>query len=121
MKLPISIAAAALSLVYSLASAQVPITNVKNLLAACEGGPGSDHYSYCIAYVAGITDWMTVVGQAPLPKPWHAILGECAPDNVTYRAAVQAFVKWARTHPGSWSERAAVGVASAVRELGLCK
>ncbi len=121
MKFSISTAATSLLLASSLGSAQVPITSVKNLLSACEGGPGSDNYSYCIAYVAGITDWMTVVGQAPLPKPWHAILGECAPNDVTYRAAVQAFVKWARSHPEVWSERAAIGVASAVRGLGLCE
>src|SRR5579872_6022768 len=121
MKLPVYIAAIPLLLLCSLTRAQIPITTVQNLLAACEGGPGSDKYPYCISYVAGISDWMTVVGQAPLPKPWHAILGECAPEETTYREAVRAFVSWAKSHPETWSQRAAVGVASAVRRLGQCK
>jgi hypothetical protein len=121
MKLPASIAAIPLLLLCSFAHAQVPITTVKNLLVACDGGPGSDKYPYCIAYIAGISDWMTVVGQAPLPRPWHAILGECPPEETTYRAAVEAFVTWARNHPEAWSQRAAIGVASAVRGLGVCK
>lgn len=103
------------------ARAQLPISTVQSLLTACESGPGSDSYTYCLAYVAGIADWMTVVGQAPIPKPWPSVLGECAPDDTTYGAAIHAFINWAHKHPEAWSQRAAAGIATALTELWPCK
>ena len=96
-----------------------PEVTVQALLTNCKAvsgpNPGlSTDANFCLGYISGVGDYLKGMGLAGT-NPALSICGD-----ISYGAAVQAFINWGQKHPEHWQENRLFGVVLALRELWPC-
>lgn len=94
--------------------------DVQKLYEMCNG----EDPTYCIAYIAGVTDTMGLaVALAAQTKELRSkrVMGVCFTSFLSYGAAKKAFMNWADKHPEKWGDEMNFGVIEALRETWPCK
>ncbi len=96
--------------------------NVQKLLWLCNGPPGSPGAAFCGGYVAGVSEIMTVNGEAVQQQPTAGknIMTLCGSNKATFAELVQVFKNWAQAHPDDWTMPAVAGVARALNDKWSC-
>jgi len=92
---------------------------VHRLLGDCKIALGDNpaanpNANYCLGYVSAVGDYLNAIGISDANSS-PSICG-----NISYGAAIQAFVAWAEKHPEHWQEPQLYGVTLALRETWPC-
>ena len=131
MRILVTLAAATLALGSHVTTAQTTSqateSNVQWLLGKCQESPAATfNQGFCLGYVASTLYVLTAIGADMFTKDEDPrfvekmkSLGACG--QITYGAAEQAFVNWARKHPEHWGDPARIGVETALIETWPCK
>lgn len=129
--LPLAFALVVMRVVCASAADQSsPLVDVQKLRDLCKKPDHDVEAVYCLGFVVGIADVMTMnatqISKAPNGSPVRTYLaasGICTPD---YRAPsggalIQAFLNWADRHPEKWGIDAGTGVGLAFQDTWRCK
>jgi hypothetical protein len=98
---------------------------MQTLLQECVSELGTPQQLVCAAYIGGIGDVMSMNGV--LIRTYHEggqnlrKFAICAPDPMSYGAAVQAFVAWGHRHPERWDTEKLPAVLNALQETWPCQ
>jgi hypothetical protein len=96
---------------------------VQKLLLECKQSEPSTDKVFCIGFIGGISDMMTINGQLLNQNGEKSLeFAMCEGNQPTaYGAKVQAFMNWADSRPQRWGEHQALGVVEALRLAWPCK
>jgi hypothetical protein len=116
-------------LLYSLTSAVSgaadEMKTVQSLYGLCKSEPSSHEYTFCIAYIGAIGDFMHFVDQLakiePSSKPTNPLFSFALCAAPSHGAMIQAFINWAETNPQKWTTNKTAGVIMALQEPWPCK
>ena len=97
--------------------------SIQKLIWECNGPPGSPAATFCSGYVAGVSETMTVNGEAVQQQSIAVknIPTLCGSNKATFKELVQVFKNWAQAHPENWSKPAIVGVMLALQGSWPCE
>lgn len=99
---------------------QEDLTNTEHLLKWCKQPEASANHAYCVGFIQGVGNMMTMVGasaQGDLRVRW----GMCYPDPApTTNAEIQAFINWAEKWPKYWGELNLTTVVVALSQTWPC-
>jgi hypothetical protein len=96
---------------------------VQAFLDVCNSPAGSPLETYCLGYVAGLGEMLSVNGlllQSMTPHDANVLRPISMCGSPSQGAEVQAFKNWAVMHPEQWTKAAGVGVGLALRETWPC-
>ena len=112
----------------SAAMAQAPdLGTTQRLYEQCKDPSRSTEETYCLGYLAGVSDMLSLLAQAaqdttvaPEARAVLKPMGFCA-DSFTGAQIRQVFLNWAAKNPTKWQEARNVSVMIALEEAWPCK
>src|SRR5580704_9505393 len=88
-----------------------PSQKVQGLYDNCKNSLGSDDRTFCYAYISGIGDQLSWMGESHAQHPDIAAI--CG--HPSYGAMTQAFINFAEQNPKAWDWPRIVGVVAALQ------
>jgi hypothetical protein len=99
--------------------------DVQQLLRQCTKPVATEEQVFCVAFISGVAEQMITNGftldRFTDNEVRREMLFLSACTKASFGAMVQAFVKWAESHPEQWGTPRQLGVMAALRETWPCK
>lgn len=110
-----------LSIVPTMASAEVPPGSVQFLLDACKAETATIDKGFCYGVVSSTAQFTAAQCGGRQFAEMDLPMAADVPQEVTYGAMRQIFLNWAEANPTKWNKAMVVGVAEAFAESYPCR